>query len=102
MTALSFRLLRPNEMAKNSQTQHHHGKIADDRDGSCASDVTNLSAMARPDGKVQNQPALFHKVKNERSILALAVSDSRLFAGTQAGEILVSLSRCLRDEALDS
>ncbi|KAL8664858.1 MAG: hypothetical protein Q9202_002720 [Teloschistes flavicans] len=34
-------------------------------------------------------PALFHKVKNERSILALAVSDGRLFAGTQDGEILV-------------
>ncbi|KAL9603754.1 MAG: hypothetical protein Q9179_002076 [Wetmoreana sp. 5 TL-2023] len=36
-----------------------------------------------------NQPALFHKVKNERSILALAVSDAKLFAGTQSGHILV-------------
>ena len=38
-------------------------------------------------------PALFHKVKNQRSILALVVSNSKIYAGTQGGEILVS--RCL-------
>lgn len=37
-----------------------------------------------------NPPTLFHKVKNQKSILALAVSDSKLYAGTQGGEILVS------------
>ncbi|KAL8933272.1 MAG: hypothetical protein Q9211_005873 [Gyalolechia sp. 1 TL-2023] len=42
-------------------------------------------------------PTLFHKVKNDKSILALAACDSRLFAGTQAGEILVwSLDTCER------
>ncbi|KAL8689258.1 MAG: hypothetical protein Q9218_005031 [Villophora microphyllina] len=35
------------------------------------------------------EPALFHKVRTERSILALAVFEGRLFAGTQDGEILV-------------
>lgn len=35
-------------------------------------------------------PALFHKVKNQKSILALVVSDSKIYAGTQGGEILVS------------
>ncbi|KAL8920673.1 MAG: hypothetical protein Q9208_006155 [Pyrenodesmia sp. 3 TL-2023] len=45
--------------------------------------------MAKSNKKTEDKPTLFHKVKNERSILALAVSDSRLFAGTQAGEILV-------------
>ncbi|KAI4096986.1 MAG: hypothetical protein L6R37_006874 [Teloschistes peruensis] len=44
-------------------------------------DTSNTGALSTP--------ALFHKVKNERSILALAVFDGRLFAGTQDGEILV-------------
>jgi len=35
------------------------------------------------------QPTLFHRVKNQRSILALVVSDQRIYAGTQGGEILV-------------
>lgn len=35
-------------------------------------------------------PVLFHKVKDKRSILALVVSKSRIFAGTQGGEIIVS------------
>ena len=35
-------------------------------------------------------PVLFHKVKDKRSILALIVSESRIFAGTQGGEIIVS------------
>ena len=37
-----------------------------------------------------NPPTLFHKVKNQKSILALVVSDSKIYAGTQGGEILVS------------
>lgn len=52
-----------------------------------------MPELVEPHGEASNQPVLFHKIKNERSILALAVSDSRLFAGTQAGEILVSLLR---------
>ena len=35
------------------------------------------------------QPSLFHKIKNQRSILAIAVSDSRIYAGTQGGDLLV-------------
>lgn len=35
------------------------------------------------------EPTLFHKVKNQKSILALAVSDSKLYAGTEGGELLV-------------
>ena len=37
-----------------------------------------------------NPPVLFHKVKNQKSILALIVSDSKIYAGTQGGEIIVS------------
>ena len=36
-----------------------------------------------------NGPALFHKVKNQKSILAIVISNSRVFAGTQGGELLV-------------
>ena len=39
-------------------------------------------------------PSLFHKVKDERSILALVASQSSLFAGTQGGEILVFRPFC--------
>lgn len=35
------------------------------------------------------QPALFHKIKNQKSILAVAVSHSHIYAGTQGGELLV-------------
>ncbi|KAL8974109.1 MAG: hypothetical protein Q9197_001651 [Variospora fuerteventurae] len=60
-----------------------------------------MPELVEPHGEASNQPALFHKIKNERSILALAVSDSRLFAGTQAGEILVwSLETCERIDSL--
>lgn len=34
-------------------------------------------------------PHLFHKIKNQRSILALLVSDSKLYTGTQSGDIFV-------------
>lgn len=35
------------------------------------------------------QPKLLHKVKNQRSILALAVAGAKIYAGTQGGDILV-------------
>lgn len=67
--------------------------LANDEVGNRGPYATNFPAMAGPDGTVQRQPTLFHKVKNDRSILALAISNSRLFAGTQAGEILVNVPR---------
>ncbi|KAL8988887.1 MAG: hypothetical protein Q9177_002106 [Variospora cf. flavescens] len=68
---------------------------------SMTTDATDMPESVEPHGEASNQPALFHKIKNERSILALAVSDSRLFAGTQAGEILVwSLETCERIDSL--
>ncbi|KAL9107634.1 MAG: hypothetical protein Q9187_008402, partial [Circinaria calcarea] len=45
-------------------------------------DAQNLSTGAG------NPPVLFHKVKNQKSILALIVSDSEIYAGTQGGEII--------------
>ena len=48
-------------------------------------EAQGLTAEAR----AINGPALFHKVKNEKSILAIVISNSRVFAGTQGGELLV-------------
>ena len=36
-----------------------------------------------------NDPNLFHRIKGQRSILALLVSDARIHAGTQGGDLLV-------------
>jgi hypothetical protein len=41
-------------------------------------------------------PALFHRVKDQRSILSLVSSNDQLFAGTQGGEIIVRLSNSQR------
>ena len=45
-----------------------------------ASGIANERAMT---------PVLSHKLKHNKSILALAVSSDTLFAGTEGGEILV-------------
>ena len=46
----------------------------------------NGKAIPHPPNGV---PVLFHKVKNHKSILSLVVSNARIFAGTQGGQLLV-------------
>lgn len=63
------------------------------------SDTVVATAIAQNRKSPANtpEPTLFHKVKNQKSILALAVSDSKLYAGTQGGELLVRyLIGCVR------
>ena len=36
-----------------------------------------------------HRPLLFHKIQNHTSILALLISDSKIYAGTQSGDLLV-------------
>ena len=36
-----------------------------------------------------HRPLLFHKIQNQTSILALLISDSKIYAGTQSGDLLV-------------
>ena len=36
-----------------------------------------------------HRPLLFHKILNQTSILALLISDSKIYAGTQSGDLLV-------------
>ena len=50
---------------------------------------------AKSEGTDAMTPVLAHKLKHNKSILALAVSSDTLFAGTEGGEILVStLASC--------
>jgi di- and tripeptidase len=39
---------------------------------------------------ISKTPVLAHRMKHDKSILALVVSSQYIFAGTQGGEILVS------------
>lgn len=48
---------------------------------------TQGAEKSGPDGN--RTPALAHRMKHDKSILALAVSSQYIFAGTQGGEILV-------------
>jgi hypothetical protein len=43
----------------------------------------------KPVPRADGTPALSHRMKHDKSILALAVSPQYIFAGTQGGEILV-------------
>lgn len=50
-----------------------------------------LESIAHPKQAANNgrTPTLVHRMKHDKSILALAVSSHNIFAGTQGGEILV-------------
>jgi di- and tripeptidase len=48
---------------------------------------TNGAEKAVP--TANQTPVLSHRMKHDKSILALAVSSQYIFAGTQGGEILV-------------
>jgi di- and tripeptidase len=56
-------------------------------------DRSNAAAMdSQPESvpqKAPRTPVLAHRMKHDKSILALAVSATSIFAGTQGGEILV-------------
>lgn len=60
----------------------------DTDDSDAATDIGSLDGSHTTAPKAPD-PTLFHKIKNQRSILALLVSDSKIFAGTQSGDLLV-------------
>ena len=65
-----------------------------DSDGGNADANTNFGlegSFSHANATTETIPALFHKVKNKKSILALTVSNSKIFAGTQGGDLLVWL-----------
>lgn len=52
---------------------------------------TNSDGIGDGRPRDSRTPALSHRMKHDKSILALAVSAQYIFAGTQGGEILVGL-----------
>lgn len=63
-----------------SGSDNDESDAATDIDGYGGAPSTSLNATS---------PTLFHKIQNQPSILALLVSDSKLYAGTQNGDLLV-------------
>ena len=51
--------------------------------------VDGARAAVQKHGQAARAPALLHRFRHNASILCLTTSDERIFAGTQAGEILV-------------
>lgn len=60
---------------------------------STTSTAANANGLPKDDAfalpTTGTMPAVTHRMKHDKSILALAVSESSIFAGTQGGEILV-------------
>lgn len=69
-----------------------HGKSGSDNDESDAATDIEGHGGAPPTSLNATSPILFHKIQNQPSILALLVSDSKLYAGTQNGDLLVCYS----------
>lgn len=68
------------------------GKSGSDIDESDTATDAEGHGGAPPTSLTTTNPTLFHKIQNQRSILALLVSDSKLYAGTQNGDLLVCCS----------
>ena len=68
-----------------------HGMSGSDNDESdIATDIEGRrNGPLLPTALNATSPAIFHKIQNQPSILALLVSDSKLYAGTQNGDLLV-------------
>ena len=71
---------------------HSHGHFTDTEDGDSdtAPEINGLDGAQAQGTLTTPSPLLIHTVKNQRSILALAVSSSNIYAGTQGGDLLVS------------
>jgi hypothetical protein len=67
------------------------GTETDGSDADVNADRTRSSLKQNGFGS-RPAPALFHRVKDQRSILTLVASSIQLFAGTQGGEIIVATS----------
>ena len=66
-----------------SGSDNDESDVATDAEGHGGASTASLNVTS---------PTLFHKIQNQPSVLALLVSDSKLFAGTQNGYLLVCYS----------
>lgn len=76
-------LLPTSPRGGKSGSENDESDAATDAEGHGDAPLTSLKATS---------PTLFHKIQNQPSILALLVSDSKLYAGTQNGDLLVCYS----------
>ena len=60
-----------------------------DRGDSDIDEKGDRNGLTFNSASIGTQPSLFHKIKSQKSILAIALSDSRIYAGTQGGDLLV-------------
>jgi di- and tripeptidase len=75
------------KLSANSRIEDSLDAItSDDGDRDILADRTGANSASSAKGA---PPELFHRVQHDSSILALAVSDQYIYAGTQDGEILV-------------
>ena len=79
-------------MASVSHSSNNIGEgscdSSDDYDSASTNDENDGEGAALGALKAHS-PALFHKIKNQRSILALLISHDKIYAGTQGGDLLV-------------
>ncbi|MCJ1397453.1 hypothetical protein MMC11_000646 [Xylographa trunciseda] len=71
------------------RSETHQHDVADANYHATDRTTSKEPRSSTPELRAINGPALFHKVKNQKSILAIVISNSRVFAGTQGGELLV-------------
>lgn len=86
-------------MAHLLPTLKLEGKSGCDNDDFDAATDAEGNQGAPPTSLNATSPTLFHKIQNQRSILALLVSDAKLYAGTQSGDLLVCYSDDSRHNA---
>lgn len=80
LTFLMAHLLSTLTLEGKNSSDNDESDAATDVEGRGGAPTTLVNATS---------PILFHKIQNQRSILALLVSDSKLYAGTQNGDLLV-------------
>lgn len=68
------------------------GKSGSDNDESDAATDFEGHGGAPPTSLNATTPTIYHKIQNQPSILAILVSDFKLYAGTQNGDLLVCYS----------
>ena len=75
----SFLVIHGNEQLANTE----YGRSG------ATNGLDRANGLSNDRGLGAHKPTLSHKVKNQKSILALVVSDSKIYAGTQDGELKV-------------
>ncbi|KAI5790462.1 WD40-repeat-containing domain protein [Pyronema domesticum] len=69
--------------------EHGHCPLEHEIHGMCPTGEASPARSPTEEEPPSDSPRLLHRVKHDRSILSLAVSEKFIFAGSQSGEILI-------------